>query len=79
MNKILVLTNNASGLFSFRAEVIKSFLDKGYSVTLAMPYDELVGDFKAMGCKYINIPVNRRGVNPIKDLFLFFNYLTIVR
>ena len=51
MNKILVLTNNASGLFSFRAEVIKSFLDKGYSVTLAMPYEELVGDFKAMGCK----------------------------
>lgn len=79
MNKILVLTNNASGLFSFRAEVIKSFLDKGYSVTLAMPYDELVGDFKAMGCKYINIPVDRRGVNPIKDLFLFFNYLKTIK
>ena len=26
-----------------------------------------------------SIPVDRRGVNPIKDLFLFFNYLKTIK
>ncbi len=78
-NRFLVFTNNASGLYSFRSEVVQSFLNKRYVVTLAMPYDSLVEDFKAMGCKYINIPVDRRGVNPIKDLALFFQYLKAIK
>lgn len=79
MKKILVLTNCASGLYSFRSELMKYFLDQEYLVTLAMPYDELVDDFKAMGCQYVNIPVDRRGINPLKDIMLFFKYLKLIR
>lgn len=77
--KVLVLTNNASGLFSFRAEVMQGLLKEGLEVTLAMPYDDLVNDFKAMGCRYIDIPVDRRGVNPVKDMLLFFRYLKLIK
>lgn len=79
MKKILVQTNSASGLYSFRSELMKNFLDQGHQVILAMPYDELVDDFKAMGCKYVNIPVDRRGVNPIRDIILFFKYLKLIK
>lgn len=77
--KILILTNSASGLYSFRAEVVQCYLNKGYEVTLAMPYDNLVGDFKFMGCKYVNIPVDRRGVNPIKDVLLLIKYIKTIK
>ena len=78
MNNILVLTNSASGLYSFRSELMLDFINHGYCVTLAMPYDDLVEEFKAMGCKYVNIPVDRRGVNPIKDMLLFLKYLKVI-
>lgn len=72
---ILILTNNVGGLHSFRKEVVKSIVDAGYTVYVAFPdKDERAEYFNSIGCKYIDIPFERRGMNPIKDLKLMLNY-----
>ena len=78
--RILILTNNIGGLFSFRKEVVKAIVDAGYEVSISKPDDdERVNYFKSIGCQIIDTPFNRRGKNPFADLKLMFTYLGIIR
>lgn len=74
MKKILIVGNNDGGLYLFRAELIKKMLDEGFEVHFTVPYGEKVESLKTMGAIYHEIDVDRRGMNPIKDLKLIFDY-----
>lgn len=71
--KIMILANNDIGLYQFRKELIEELL-KVNEVIISLPYGELVEPLKDIGCKFIDTPVDRRGINPVTDLSLFRNY-----
>lgn len=71
--KILILANFDVGLYQFRKELIAELLKKN-KVSISLPYGELVENLKEMGCKFIDTPVDRRRINPIKDLSLYRKY-----
>lgn len=75
--KVLILANNDVGLYRFRKELIVELL-KEHNVILSLPYGEMVEPLKALGCKYVDTPVDRRGINPIADGILFLNYLKLL-
>lgn len=75
--KILIVTNDDAGLYHFRRELICEFL-KENEVYISLPYGKLVEELKVDGCKYVETKVDRRGINPISDLFLFFKYVKIL-
>lgn len=75
MKKILILSNNDIGLFNFRQELIHKLLSLGYTIVLALPFGKKIDDFTKIGCKFIDTPVDRRGMNPFADIILFFRYL----
>lgn len=77
--KILVITNNLGGLYSFRKEVIKAILDRGDKVVISAPYDSYMSFFEEMGCKMLDTQFNRKGTNPIKDLWLVYKYFRIIK
>lgn len=78
--KVLVLTNNIGGLYSFRKEVIKSIIDSGYDVSISEPdNDERVRFFESIGCHIIKTQFNRRGMNPFLDLRLLLVYYRLIR
>jgi len=77
--KILILTNNFSGLHSFRKEVAKALVDVGYHVTIAAPFDDKKAYFEEIGCTLINMQFNRKGMNPLKDLGLILRYKKLLR
>ena len=71
---ILILANSIVGLHSFRKEVVKAIVDAGYTVYVAFPdKDERAEYFNSIGCRYIDIPFERRGINPLKDVLLLLN------
>lgn len=72
--KILVLSNNCSGLVNFRREVLEAFAKQGYTLIVAAPEDFKTYIIKEMGCKFINFKFNRRGMNPFADMCLFVKY-----
>lgn len=76
--KILVLANNDAGLYQFRKELLSELL-KDHEVTISLPYGEMVEPLKKAGCKFIDTPVDRRGVNPVKDFGLFLRYMKIIK
>ena len=76
--KILILANNDIGLYQFRRELIGALREEN-TVVLSLPYGEMVEPLKAEGCKFIDTAVDRRGVNPITDLKLFFQYRRILK
>jgi len=78
---ILILANSLGGLFLFRREVIKAFIDEGYSVTIAAPArgDNKFTWFVENGCTILEIPVDRRGTNPLSDLILVRRYMKLMK
>lgn len=76
--KVLILANNDIGLYQFRKELIQELL-KDNEVIISLPYGELVEPLKEMGCKFIDTPVDRRGINPVTDLKLFHKYRKLLK
>lgn len=69
------------GLYSFRKEVIKAFIDNGYKVTISCPNDETIKAewFKNIGCDIIDTKFNRKGTNPLSDIKLMVYYRKIIK
>lgn len=83
--KILIICNSSSGLNDFRGMLIDKLLSLKYDVLAIVPPSDLEQEVSAeeqliaRGCKLIKIPVDRRGINPLIDLKLFFNYKKIIK
>lgn len=77
--KILILSNHFITLYNFRKELINKLLEDGNDVYISMPKSDDNVFFSDMGCKIIETPVDRRGVNPIKDFRLICNYIRIMK
>lgn len=71
--RILILANNDVGLYKFRKELIEELISPGsilenrrshtMKVYVSLPDGEFVPTLKEMGCKIINTPIDRRGMN----------------
>lgn len=77
--KILILSNHFITLYNFRKELIQRLNDDGHEVYISMPKSEDNKFFSDMGCKIVETPVDRRGINPIKDFRLILRYIRIMK
>ena len=78
MGKILILTNHSYMLYRFRTELIRELM-KDHEVVLSMPFVGHEEDFMAMGLKCIETEVDRRGINPKRDLKLLNFYRKLLK
>lgn len=87
--KILILANDSKAIYNFKNELFLELVkpnsyikNNGLSsndVTICVPKDINNKKFEEIGCKVIEIDVDRRGTNILKDLKLFNNYLNIIK
>lgn len=75
--RILILANHDLGLYKFRKELIEELL-KTNEVFISLPYGEFVEPLKDSGCKFIDTPIDRRGINPFRDVNLLRKYKSIM-
>lgn len=73
MMKVMILANNDVGLYQFRKELIEELL-KQHEVVISLPDGGFIKSLEEMGCKFIDTPVDRRGINPVTDFKLFNEY-----
>lgn len=76
--KFLVLSNHSYMLWQFRRELIESLLKLG-EVVVAVPFGDHIEDFKNLGCRMVDVKLDRRGINPIKDLSLYKCYKKLIK
>lgn len=77
--KVLILTNDLGGLYSFRKEVVKAVRDLGHGVVISAPLESKVQYFETIGCEMVETPFNRKGMNPIQDLGLMLRYRRLIK
>lgn len=78
MKKILILANNDVGLYRFRKDLIQELL-KENQVMISLPNGDMVRPLVEMGCHFLDTPVDRRGMNPLRDLKLYREYRRIIK
>ena len=76
--KIMIITNHSYMFYQFRRELVQRLL-RDHEVVLAMPFVGHEEDFAAMGCKCIETKLERRGMNPVRDLQLVKTYWQLLR
>ena len=77
MYKIIISANTSWYLYNFRRNTIISLLRQGHAVTAIAPRDQYTNKIETLGAKFINIPIDRGGSNPMKDFRTFFNFMKI--
>lgn len=78
--KILILANNDGGLYQFRKEILESLIRNHHEVICCVPDEEgFIEKIKGIGCKWIDVSMNRRSINPISDAKLLLYYRKLIR
>ena len=76
--RILFLAQHFITLYAFRAELIERLCQEGHEVYLSLPASDDNKYFENIGCKIIPTDIDRRGVNPLKDLRLILFYKRMI-
>ncbi|NCB03535.1 MAG: glycosyltransferase family 1 protein [Spirochaetia bacterium] len=77
--KIVILANSLLGLYNFRFELVQRLKRDKYQITIFAPDDEISFQFIQLGCRFIPVPVSRRGTNPYQDFNLFQTYFRFLK
>jgi glycosyltransferase involved in cell wall biosynthesis len=67
---ILVTVNAAWNALNFRRALIAEMISDGHSVTILAPRDDSVATLKSLGCKFLNLEMSVKGINPLQDVKL---------
>ena len=71
--KILIATNHSYMFYRFRKELVETLMQE-HEVILSTPLVGHEDNLKAMGLRCINTEIDRRSINPFKDMKLLKTY-----
>lgn len=71
MKFILVSPKNRTS-YNFRGDLIKKIISLGYEVVVTGPNRDNADKIEELGARFVEIPMNKNGVNPVHDLKYFF-------
>jgi len=75
--KIIICLNTAWNLLNFRAGLIRALVAEGYEVVAVAPYDSYADQLPQLGCRYLALPMDNQGTNPVKDLMLTWHFFCL--
>ena len=78
VERILILANHSGGLYDFRKDLIAE-LKKHANVTAAVPHNDRWEELHKLADRVIELPVDRRGMNPLHDSKLFRQYRAMLK
>jgi len=79
VKRAMILSNDHIYTYNLRKELIERLIEEGFKVYLALPYGEKVQLLVRMGCEFVELALDRRGMNPIRDLKLLLGYYRILQ
>ena len=79
MCKIILSANTCWNVYNFRRALISSLLNAGFEVTIVAPEDEYTKLLKAIGCKFVNINIQRKSQNLLLNFLIIWQYYRIFK
>jgi len=74
---VMLTVNAAWNVWNFRRPLVKSLLETGHRVTILAPEGERVEDLRAMGCRFVALEMDVKGLNPLQDFRLMRSFRRI--
>ncbi|MCL2798412.1 MAG: glycosyltransferase family 4 protein [Firmicutes bacterium] len=72
--KILIIAGSEHFLYGFKKELICALAESGHEIVVSTPTGSMHAELAALPCRIIDTPVDRRGLNPLKDAKLYRQY-----
>jgi glycosyltransferase involved in cell wall biosynthesis len=74
LNRVVIIGALPESLLLFRGDLLKTMVTAGYAVTaMAAPADQgVIEQLKALGVRFKAYPVQRNGINPLRDTQTYF-------
>jgi len=83
MKKIIINSNIIWTIANFRIELIKALQKEGYEIICVSSYDHFSNHseatLKALGCRLIEVDLDRKGLNPLRDMVYMAKLYRIYR
>jgi glycosyltransferase involved in cell wall biosynthesis len=77
--KIAVVLNTSWNIYNFRMGLVNSFLKSGHEVYTIAPRDSYSQMLQDAGCRYVELKMDSRGANPLKDMGLILELYRIYK
>lgn len=77
--KVVISINTAWNILNFRSGLIRALVEQGYEVVAFAPDDEYAKQLKSLGCRFVDLPMDNKGVHPGRDFLLFLKFLILLR
>lgn len=68
---VLMTVNTAWNIWHFRKPIVQALLTSGHRVTVLAAADDSVGQLGNLGCDFVPLKMNAKGLNPIDEFMLF--------
>jgi glycosyltransferase involved in cell wall biosynthesis len=68
--RIGLIVNSSWNIYNFRLGLVEAFLKEGHQVIAIAPDDGFVKELQAKNCEFYPVEMERKGANPLKDLYL---------
>lgn len=66
--KFILISPKNRTVYNFRGDLIKTIVAQGYEVVVTGPNRIDVEKIEALGARFIEVPIDKNGVNPLADL-----------
>jgi glycosyltransferase involved in cell wall biosynthesis len=77
--KIIMTVNAAWNIVNFRQPVLSALISDGHEVTVLAPPDDSIAEIVRLGARFLPLPMNVKGLNPLDDLRLLQHFKRLFR
>jgi glycosyltransferase involved in cell wall biosynthesis len=77
--KIVITVNAAWNIWNFRKPLVEALIADGHEVTVLAPRDDTVPKLEALRCKFRDLDMSVKGLNPVEDFGLILRLRRIFK
>lgn len=77
--KVVIALNTAWNAVNFREGLLRALVTDGHEVVVVAPHDGYATRIAEFSCRYVPLPMDNKGANPLKDLLLLFQFYRLLR
>ncbi len=77
--RVAIVINTSWNIFNYRQGLIKALIANGCEVIAIAPPDEFSVRLKELGCTFVPLPMDNKGMNPVKDFWLYLRMLLVYK
>jgi glycosyltransferase involved in cell wall biosynthesis len=77
--KVVIALNTAWNAVNFREGLLRALVADGHEVVVVAPHDGYASRIAEFSCRYVPLPMDNKGANPLRDLLLLFQFYRLLR